>query len=171
MADTVAYIGRDIEDAILLGLIKREDIPRSCSTKLGNTNGEIVYTLVTDLINNSYIPEKISDGRGHIGFSQEVGEYLHTLKNFNYSNIYLHPSTKTNLPLIKNCYETLFEYYLRQLSKGTATDPVDIMTDMDEEYLSTHPPAAMVCDFISGMTDDFFLKQAANVGCEVPKKQ
>lgn len=171
MADTVAYIGRDIEDAILLGLIQREDIPKSCSTKLGRTNGEIVYTLVTDLISNSHIPDTPEDGRGHIGFSNEIGEYLHTLKDFNYSNIYLHPSTKTNLPLIKNCYQSLFEHYLLQLSKGKQSEPIDIMTDMDAEYLNSHPPAAMVCDFIAGMTDDFFLKQAANVGCKVPEKQ
>lgn len=171
MADTVAYIGRDIEDAILLGLIKREDIPQACKKKLGCTNGEIVYTLVTDLINNSSIPDDTDGGRGHIGFSEEVGNHLHILKTFNYSNIYLHPTTKTNLPLIKNCYETLFDHYLSQLRKGTTTEPVDIMTDMDQDYLDKHSPAAMVCDFIAGMTDDFFLKQAVTVGCEVPEKQ
>ncbi|RUM42183.1 MAG: phosphohydrolase, partial [Desulfocapsa sp.] len=52
-----------------------------------------------------------------------------------------------------------------------STGPVDIMTDMDAAYLATHSPAAMVCDFIAGMTDDFFLKQAALMGCEVPSKQ
>jgi len=56
MADTVAYIGRDIEDAILLKLIRRSDIPKLCSEQLGTSNGEIVYTLVTDLISNSFIP-------------------------------------------------------------------------------------------------------------------
>ncbi len=171
MADTVAYIGRDIEDAILLSLIERDDIPQLCRTVLGSTNGEIVYTLVTDLISNSHIPESSDEGSGHIGFSQEVADCLQELKTFNYQNIYLHPTTKTNLPLVKNCYETLFEHYLLQLRKGEATEPVDLMTDMDASYLASHAPAAMVCDYIAGMTDDFFLKQAASVGCKVPVKQ
>lgn len=171
MADTIAYIGRDIEDAILLKLIQRSDIPQSCSEQLGRTNGEIVYTLVTDLIGNSFIPTDKDGGDGHIGFSDKVGDCLHELKTFNYKNIYLHPSTKTNLPLIRNCYETLFDHYLVQLKNGQATEPVDIMTDMDASYLSSHSPAAMVCDYIAGMTDDFFLKQAASVGCKVPKKR
>jgi len=42
---------------------------------------------------------------------------------------------------------------------------------MGETYRKTHPPEAMVRDFIAGMTDDYFLKQAASIGCEVPQKQ
>lgn len=171
MADTVAYIGRDIEDAILLGLIQREDIPPACKKLLGCSNGEIVYTLVTDLISNSYIPETSDDPAGYIGFSEDISDTLKTLKDFNYKNIYLHPETKTNLPLIGNCYEALFNHYLQLLESGQVQKPVDLMTDMAPSYLATHTPAAMVCDYIAGMTDTFFLKQAAIIGCKVPKKQ
>jgi dGTPase len=171
MADTVGYIGRDIEDAILLGLIQRNDIPKPCREFLGNTNGEIVYTLVTDLIGNSFIPQNKTDGDGYIGFSNEVAEQLKLLKEFNYEHIYLHPKTKRNLPLIRNCYETLFTQYLHKLEEGTSTDSVDLMTDMSPSYLASHSPAAMACDYIAGMTDNFFLKQAAAAGCQVPEKQ
>ncbi len=171
MADTVAYIGRDIEDAILLKLISRSDIPSRCTEQLGKSNGEIVYTLVTDLIANSFIPASGEKDKGYIGFSNQVAELLKELKEFNYSNIYLHPQTKTNLPLIQNCYETLFDRYLLMLQDGKTTGPVDLMTDMDPAYLATHTPAAMVCDFIAGMTDNFFLMQAADAGCQVPEKQ
>jgi dGTPase len=171
MADTVAYIGRDIEDAILLKLITREDTPKSCRELLGSSNGDIVYTLVTDLIANSFVPENPASPNGYIGFSEQIGMQVNLLKQFNYANIYLHPKTKENLPLIKNCYESLFNHYLQHLQSGKKADHVDLMTDMDSKYLATHSPAAMVCDYIAGMTDDFFLKQAALVGCEVPTKQ
>lgn len=171
MADTVAYIGRDIEDAILLGLIDRKNIPGACQKQLGSTNGEIVYTLVTDLIANSYIPSSAEKEKGYIGFSDQVAILLKELKDFNYTNIYLHPRTKKNLPLIQKCYETLFSRYLRILESKETTGPVDLMTDMDPSYLVSHTPAAMVCDFIAGMTDSFFLKQAADAGCRVPEKQ
>ncbi len=53
MADTISYIGRDLEDGIRLGLITREQIPEPCRRLLGSTNGTIVFTLVTDLIAES----------------------------------------------------------------------------------------------------------------------
>lgn len=176
LADTVAYIGRDIEDAIILGLIKRSDIPKNCVQVLGNTNGSIVYSLVTDLIASSSVPapgSSDSEEAPHIGFSDRVSEAMFELKQFNYKNIYLNPKTKQYIPLVKNCYERLFESFLDHLQKNNnrLSTQVDLMTDMGVTYRKTHPPEAMVRDFISGMTDDYFLKQAASIGCEIPQKQ
>ena len=53
LSDIIAYIGRDIEDAIIVGSIKREDIPEEISKVLGNTNAQIVNTLIMDVIENS----------------------------------------------------------------------------------------------------------------------
>jgi dGTPase len=49
ITDTIAYIGRDFEDAIKVGLIQREDLPGDIKKVLGNTNGTMVYKLVQDL--------------------------------------------------------------------------------------------------------------------------
>ena len=176
LADTVAYIGRDIEDAIILGLIKRNDIPSSCREVLGDTNGTIVYTLVTDLIANSQVPAPMAKGADdtcRIGFSAAVSEALGELKAFNYQRIYLAPQTKKDRPLIEDCYNRLFDHYLEHLTTNRSTSAltVDLMTDMSEEYLAEESPAAMVRDFIAGMTDDYFLRQAAAIGCRVPVKQ
>lgn len=176
LADTVAYIGRDIEDAIVLGLVQRQDIPAECAEILGTTNGTIVYNLVTDLIGNSSVPaagEYGYTGTPHIGFSNPVSDALLQLKQFNYHNIYLNPRTKQYIPLIRNCYQTLFTAFLKHLQKsGKSFSPqVDLMTDMGESYRQSHPSEAMVRDFIAGMTDDFFLQQAAQLGCAVPAKQ
>jgi len=176
MADTIAYIGRDIEDAITLGLIKRTDIPASCRRILGESNGAIVYTLVTDLITNSQAtaPGASNDtARSHIGFSREIADILKELKQFNYTRIYLHPQTKTHLPLIKDCYRTLFETYLRSLEDNTLPlpPPLDLIATMADSNLCDQTPATMARDYIAGMTDDFFLKQAQAAGCRVPAKQ
>ncbi len=175
-ADTVAYIGRDIEDAIVLGLIKRSDLPKDCVKTLGDTNGSIVYKLVTDIIANSYVapPGSLAKGKQeYISFSDDTLEALEKLKKFNYKNIYFHPQTKKYLPLVKECYRVLFDSFLTHLqSNNNEFSPqVDLMTDMGETYLQEHPPAAMVRDFIAGMTDDFFLQQAEKLGCKVPSKQ
>jgi len=176
MADTIAYIGRDIEDAIILGLIKRTDIPVSCREILGDSNGAIVYTLVTDLIVNSKVTAPGSARTtepDYIGFSPAIGNVLQELKEFNYERIYLNPQTKSHLPLIQNCYQVLFELYLHGLvNNGIGlSPPLNLVISMAESNLSDQTPVTMTRDYIAGMTDDFFLQQAKSAGCKVPKKQ
>lgn len=175
MADTIAYIGRDIEDAIILGLIKRTDIPASCRRILGDRNGAIVYTLVTDLIANSQVAAPASPNNGelnHIGFSEEIAGALQELKTFNYKHIYLNPRTKAHIPVIETCCRTLFELYLDSLTNNTPLPPpLNLVATMTDSNLCDQTPASMARDYIAGMTDDFFLKQAKAAGCRVPPKQ
>ena len=176
ISDTIAYIGRDIEDAILLKMINRSDIPEQCRKILGETNGTIVYTLVTDLINASSVPQPSSSKPYQppiIRFSPEISQALKRLKQFNYDKIYHHPQTKKHIVEIKTCFTTLFHQYMEQLKKDrNLVDPaIDLMTDVAHSYSAREVPAAMVRDFIGGMTDDFFLKQAAGFNCIIPRKQ
>ena len=170
LADTIAYIGRDIEDAIILRLISRDDLPENCQHVLGSTNGTIVYNLVTDLISNSHITET---GSSFIGFSEQVAASLRELKTFNYERIYLAPTTKQQNPLIQDCYRSLFDHYLGCLhsSPQHQCNDVDLMADINPNYLQKYSPEEKVRDFIAGMTDDFFLKQARSIGCTVPEKK
>ena len=173
LCDTIAYIGRDIEDAIELRLIRRSDIPAGCREILGDTNGTIVYHLVEDLITNS-----LASGHGgellqdSIGFSPAVSVGLKELKSFNYRYIYMNPAIKRDFPKIRNCYRILFETYLDQIvKKETASEIFTEMLDsMDPYYLEKYAPAEIVRDFIAGMTDDYFLKEAAFYGCSIPEK-
>jgi dGTPase len=175
LADTISYIGRDIEDAIVLGLIRREDIPERCRTVLGDSNGTIVYNLVTDLLTASTVPppgDRKTQRRPIIGFGQETAEALAELKAFNYQQIYLADETRKYFPLIRECYSRLFRHYLAHLQRpGEYQLQVDLMTDMDRPYLETQSPEEMVRDFIAGMTDAYFLRQAAAIGCAVPEKR
>ncbi len=176
ISDTIGYIGRDIEDAIILKMINRSDIPPQCREILGDTNGKIVYTLVTDIIGSSSISQPgSSDTKTQpiIRFSDEISDALKQLKQFNYNHIYHHPQTKKHLTDINNCFTIIFYEYLNQLKNNThPIDPkIDLMTDSPQSYTDEDIPAAMVRDFISGMTDDFFLKQASRFGCNIPTKQ
>lgn len=162
--DTVSYIGRDIEDAIELGLIERQDIPAGCQKILGRSNGTIVHNLVTDLLENS------KDGT--VAFSKKVSDVLLELKAFNYERIYLNPEIKKNVGRIKECYETLFTRYLSDVERNGSGKTVfsEFVGKMDSRYKDSMPPVVMVCDFIAGMTDDYFLNQAREFGCNVPVK-
>ena len=165
-SDTIAYVGRDIEDAIELRLIERRDIPRDCSRNLGNTNGTMVYRLVCDLISTSIDQDAIA-------FSEEISESLRKLKQFNYERIYLNPAIKQGLDRIKRCYRSLFAAYLDDLLNRTGRTAIsrDFLDLQGTDFAGQASPAALVRDFISGMTDDYFVKQARLLGCEVPEKR
>ncbi len=154
IADTVSYVGRDIEDAIRLHLIRRSDLPAGSVDVLGDTNGTIVFNLVTDIILNSY-------QKPYIAFSLEVSEALKRLREFNLECIYLNPKIKQHTDRIKKLFEMLFESYMDDLSKQRKTSVIfrQFLKDMTPHYIEQHNPAEIVRDFISGMTDQYFLDQ------------
>jgi dGTPase len=154
MADTISYIGRDIEDAIRLDMIKRSDLPKECVDILGDTNGSIVYHLVTDIINNSF-------QNSYIAFSPEVSEALKRLKDFNLKRIYMNPKIKTHTAAIKKLFEILFEQYFNDIETENRSSVIfnGFLKDMSEDYINNHSKEEIVRDFIAGMTDQYFLRQ------------
>ncbi len=154
MADTIAYIGRDLEDAIRLDILNRRDIPRSIARTLGNTNGTIVYRLVTDVIQNSH-------DNPFVAFSPEISDALKALKQFNLERIYLNPKSKIHAAAIQQLFSMLFERCLKELEINDRASDIysGFMADMSESYIAEHSPPEIVRDYIAGMTDRFFLHQ------------
>jgi len=154
MADTISYIGKDIEDAIRLDLIKRNEIPGDCRQVLGETNGTIVYTLVEDLIAESL--EKPS-----LSFSPEVAQALKRLKDFNQEFIYTNPKAKKQTNKLRLMFDLLFKKYYQDLKEDNDNSVVfkEFLDGMSSQYRDTTPLAMIVRDFIAGMTDDYFLRQ------------
>jgi dGTPase len=154
MSDTISYVGRDIEDAIRLGLIARSDLPAACVKRLGRTNGTMVYSLVTDVIQNSY-------DRDYVAFSPEVSEALKALKAFNMERIYMNPAVKEHLQTIRDLFRCLFERYLTDLERDNRTSVIfrNFLENMSPVYTERHSPAEIVRDFIAGMTDRYFIDQ------------
>jgi len=152
-ADVIAYVGRDVEDAIAVGLLKREDFPKT----LGSSNREIVNALVMDLIQNSQKKDEIS-------YSEDVFEKLNTLLTFNYENIYNNPLIKGQKEKIKDMFLVLYKKLLSHVEEGREdspifTDHIDIIDNDDsgKTYLFNNKPEIIVIDYIAGMTDDYFI--------------
>lgn len=154
LCDTVAYVGRDLEDAISLGLVGRDELPADVADVLGRTNGTMVYRLVEDIAQNSL-------GQPHVAFSPEVGRALAALKSFNYQRIYKNPKIKTQHDKIAAIYRRLFEQYVDDIARGREQSPVfrHFLDGMDQNYRQSTPPAGVARDFISAMTDDYFLRR------------
>jgi len=154
IADTVSYIGRDIEDAIRLKLIHRSDLPRESIRLLGNTNGTIVFNLVTDIIYTSR-------GKPYIAFSPEVSHALKQLKSFNLEHIYMNSRIKKHSRHIKELFKLLFETYIEDMNSQRQSSVIfkQFLKNMNQTYIQSLQPAEIVRDFISGMTDQYFLSQ------------
>ncbi|MBI9084353.1 MAG: HD domain-containing protein [Desulfobacterales bacterium] len=154
MSDTIGYVGRDIEDAIRLNLIRRSDLPRRSTTVLGDTNGTIVYRLVTDIIAHRRNTDVVA-------FSPEVSEALRQLKAFNLERIYLNPDIKAHLPGVTRRFEALFHTFLEDLRQGNEASVIHtgFLCNMSDAYAQKSRPVEIVRDFMAGMTDRYFLDQ------------
>jgi len=158
-ADTIAYIGRDLQDALEIGIIKGpEEVPREFKEILGDDNRTIVDTLIHDLIDHSD-----ADDRGYISYSQEVEQTLTAFRIFSRDYIYNNPKLTAEREKISGMYRILFSTYLRDIERDQYNSK--IFTDfintpwVNRDYLQKTPPAGLVRDFIAGMTDRYFLKR------------
>lgn len=151
ISDVIAYIGRDIEDAIKLKLVERESLPREITDVLGDKNGTIVDTLIKDLVNNSIDKESLT-------FSADVSEALSRLKDWNYKNIYQNPKKSSQDAKIKAMFQTVLAESLEELeSDKKITGIRHWYESMSEEYKTATSKPRVVADYVSGMTDDYLM--------------
>ena len=153
ISDIIGYIGRDIEDAIRIGIIKRADIPKDIINVLGSTNKEIVNTIIIDIITNSM-------DKPYIKMSDDVYHALINLKNFNYQYIYSKSMTKEERDNYSLGMRKIYDRYLDDLIKNN-TDSIiyHFLNDMSTDYLENTSNKRKVIDFIAGMTDEMFIRE------------
>lgn len=151
ITDTIAYIGQDIEDAIRYNLLKREDLPREVTEKLGNTNSQIIETLIKSVIVNSY-------DQDWIAFDDETSYYLLELKKFNYKHIYTDDNVKQSNAIIHRTMGMMFEKYLEDIKNGNRASKVfkHFLDFKVPEYREGFSAAEQVRDFIATMTDRYY---------------
>ena len=143
LADHIAYINHDIEDALRGGVIYPMDIPLGVSCVLGFTHGERIDALVKDAI-------QASQGKDSICQSPDVGEAMATLKEFMFDSVYTNPMAKGEEGKAQDMLRRLFEYYRNR--------PDDLPADFQEIRESEGVDRA-VCDYIAGMTDPFAVER------------
>jgi dGTPase len=153
ISDIIAYVGRDIEDAIIVNLIKRYDIPKQISDVLGNDNKHIVNSVILDIVNNSY-------GKNAISFSPDVFMALNNLKDWNYKHIYNNVKKNAQDEKIKSMFFTVMETLLNGRATNLVKSNYDawLNSERSVEYVTGTEEARKVADYVSGMTDDFLLK-------------
>jgi dGTPase len=163
MADKVAYLGRDLEDAIEARIVSREELPEDIKEGLGDSNGKIIGRLVNDIVVNSM-------DRDAIALSREVFELMKRLKDFNYRNIY---NTQNYADRVEHILMSLFAEYIDILirthgckEKGEIEKLVRLAPTMSVffdfckniNYTSETEDYEIVTDYVAGMTDNFALR-------------
>lgn len=154
ISDIIGYIGRDIEDAIALGKINREEVPKEITTILGSTNKEIVNTIILDII-------KESINKPYITLSEEVYDALIKLKKFNYQYIYKKSLTDEEKEYYRQGMNILFKDYLDAIKDNNKNNIIFklFLNNQSNKYLNDTNDKRKVIDFIAGMTDDMFMSE------------
>ncbi len=169
-SDTIAYLGRDYEDAKRLGILKGIELPEIVKQRLGESNSKIIDTLVNDLIKGA----SVENG---IGFSDDIFEAVSAFSEFNYKYIYkseiLNGYTRyfTRLiNLIVNYLEEIYSSYGLD-EKGYLSEKnmlaagfYNHISDMYPKYIEKEgSDKRMILDYVAGMTDNFCLDCANEI--------
>ncbi len=169
LADKIAYLGRDIEDAIKAKLITKTDIPQAVQRELGTNNGEIISTLSLDLIHHSA-------DKDYIGFSPEKFELISCLRTFNYEHIYHNAQMRQRKETIDRRIADLFDYLCTLFDrygfdftaydkegKQTARAFANYIRSMRRVYTQPSQRDEIIVDYIAGMTDSYALSVMEDV--------
>lgn len=135
LADKIAYINHDIDDAIRAGMLREDDLPRSATDVLGHSKSQRITTLITSIVEG---------GVADIRMSGEVQKAHDELRTFMFANVYKNSIAKAEEAKAKDMLERLYNYFLRNPDKLPA-EYKKIMAKFDKDRA--------VCDYIAGMTD------------------
>lgn len=141
IADRIAYINHDVDDAVRAGILYEEDIPYDVREALGNRYSVRIDTLVKDVIQNS-----ADTGLNVISFSPEMGEIADKFHKFMFTSVYKNPKAKSEEAKVLGIMEGIFDHFIKNPDKL----PVDY-----KAIAKTDGIERAACDYVSGMTDKF----------------
>ena len=151
LADRIAYINHDIDDALRGGIIKESDIPKDCVEVLGNSHGERISTLIKDTIYASKDKETIT-------MSDSVASAMAKLRSFMFETVYVDSQAKGEDEKAREVIKLLFETFIKK--------PELMNLAVDE--IEKKGIEQAVCDYIAGMTDNFAIHKFNEIF--IPKK-
>ncbi len=138
IADRIAYMNHDIDDAVRAGVIKSSDIPKDITELIGNDTSSRINSMVMSVIENSEC--------GNIKMSQEIQYAFDKLHGFMFESVYSNEYAKHEEKKVPELIGLLYTYYLRHPDLL----PDDLCFVAENEGIER-----AVCDHISGMTDHY----------------
>ncbi len=142
LADRIAYINHDIDDAIRAGLIRQSDLPPRCLAVLGETHGERIDTMIADVV-------RVSDGKPLVSMSEPVWEATDLLRDFLFERVYMCQAAMEEERKVAHILDDLVKLCLAEPERMPA-EYVEICRD--------EGTARGVCDFVACMTDRYAMR-------------
>lgn len=155
MSDAISYVGQDFEDAIRIGILKKDELPEEVKRKLGESNTDIINSLVTDIIINSY-------NRDEIIYSSDIAERIFELKQFNVERIYKNPKLKAKKTKLRTSFKFLFNRFLNDINRRDEDSLIfkewifNRGKNKGKDYVNSNLSEQIVVDYIASMTDRYF---------------
>ena len=141
LADRIAYINHDLDDAVRAGILSLDDIPKDIIEVLGNSSKQRINTAITSIYNNS-------NGINDVKMDKSVEEASEKLRAFMFERVYYSDTAKSEEEKAERMLTAMYEYFIEHCN------------EMPESYvalLEKDPREQVVCDYISSMTDRYAL--------------
>lgn len=142
LADRIAYVNHDIDDAVRAGLLSNDILPKSCIEAIGATHGERINTLVLDIL-------QTSSGKNHVEMSGEISSEFEKLRQFLFDNLYYDSAAKAEEGKAEGVIERLYYHYLKHVSE---------LPPEFTKYIDEDGPDRIAADYIACMTDRYAVR-------------
>lgn len=152
LADIIAYVNHDMDDALRAGILKDADLPVHLSRVLGDRHSQRISAMVRDLI-----VETLAADDGHLHISERMLEAITNLRTFLYDNVYRYPKVHSEFEKAQRIIRELYEYCLENGLVKRHGNSWSIVED-SAKWSSEKAAHRQVCDFIAGMTDRYALE-------------
>lgn len=142
LADRIAYVNHDIDDAVRAGLLSNDILPKSCIEAIGATHGERINTLVLDIL-------QTSSGKNHVEMSGEISSEFEKLRQFLFDNLYYDSAAKAEEGKAEGVIERLYYHHLKHVSE---------LPPEFTKYIDEDGPDRIAADYIACMTDRYAVR-------------
>jgi len=153
VADIVAYVNHDVEDAIRAGIISQNDLPEPVLETLGYVHSQRINTLVRDIINCSWqVSGNDNSSYATISMSPEVLDVTNMLRQFLFDKVYYPSLTKEDSVRAQKVLRLLYSHFLKHEDR------------LPQEFASLPDNSERkVIDYIAGMSDQYALRLAEEI--------
>ena len=152
LADIIAYVNHDMDDALRAGILKATDLPSHISKVIGKKHSQRIASMVRDLIVETLTAD---DGRLHV--SEIMLEAITNLRAFLYDNVYRFHKVHNEFEKAQRIIRELYNYCLENglvKRRGNEWLTVEHRSEWPDEKTANR----RVCDFVAGMTDRYALE-------------
>jgi dGTPase len=146
IADIMAYLNHDLDDAIRSGVIRETQVPSECRRIIGQSHPERATTMIRDLIYNS----ELDHGHFVLRMSDRVFSAMTTLREFLYDNVYRSPRVHNEFIKAKKILMELYRYFIENEGRLEIEWQKLGMNNCNH---NDQPVERRVCDFVASLTD------------------